>query len=225
MGEVIFKISDNSPSVSMTITNDKNITKQKTVAIEDLKALLVSDYKLATGLLPAGTRYYKGAAAQYSIMIELPAKVRDMTLSTYNASGSKRVNEIIQVPYPTCLFYFSIRANKIVDLRLNSLKYPLQSETDALYCFPFSNVYNDGRICWGSVGLPNVSKPIELIGIINLFLGSQFNGDLAGTNFLAPKGTEIFDFWTLIKHVKTLQEFPAEILKATSTTFKTLCKD
>ncbi|MFA5048330.1 MAG: hypothetical protein WC516_04905 [Patescibacteria group bacterium] len=225
MCELIIKIPEDSPNANLTIVDPNGLIRKKSVDIEDLVATLVSDYKLATGLMPLGTRFYKGSNVNFSMAVEVPAKIRDLTLSKYNSAGTKRINEVIQVPYPTCLFYFSIKDGKIYDLRINALKYPLQSENDGLFCFPFSNVYNDGRVCWGGVSLPKISKPMDLVSVINLFLGSQFNGDLAGSNFVAPKGVDIFDFWTLISHVKTLQEFPIEMLRSNGLTFKQIVKE
>lgn len=225
MGELIIKISEGSPNANITFTDDKGLVKQKSTEIESLISGLVSDYTLTTGLLPLGTRLYKGSNANFGIVIETPAKVRDMTLSKYNSTGSKRINEVIQVPYPVCLFYFNIKDGKMWDTRIHSLKYPIQSENDQLYCFPYSNVYRDGRVCWGEVTIPKIVKPMDLVGVINLFLGSQFNGDLAGGNFTPPKDKNFNDFWSLVNYVKPMQEFPIEVLAASGLTLKQILRE
>lgn len=225
MSEVIIKIPEESLNASMTIIGKDGISKQKSIAIEDLVANLVSDYKLSTGLLPFGARYFKGSAADYTVAVEIPAKVRDMTIFRYNAAGTKKIDEVIQIAYPVCLFYFVIKSYKIHDIRVFALKYPLQTDNDTLFCFPFSNVYGDGRVCWGKVVLPKVSKPMELVGVINLFLSSQFNGDLSGHNFVSPKDKDIYDFWGVINYLKGMEEYPTDTLYASTFKFKTLCKD
>lgn len=225
MGELIIKIADGSPNANLTFIENSGLVKQKSTEINTLISGLVADYELTTGLMPLGTRFYRGSSANFGLVVEIPAKVRDMTLSKYNSAGTKRINEVIQVPYPTCIFYFNIKDGKVWDIRLHSLKYPIQTENDPLFCFPFSNVYQDGRICWGGVALPKISKPMDLVSIINLFLGSQFNGDLAGSNFMSPKDKEIRDFWSLVSYVKPLQDFPMEILRPTGSTFKHILRE
>ena len=225
MSKIVIEIPEDSLNASLTIVGENNLIKKKSIAIEDLVSNLVSDYKLSTGLMPFGTRFFRGSSACYNLAVEIPAKVRDMTLSKYNAAGTKKIAEIIQIAYPTCLFYFTIKNSKIIELRLFALKYPIQTDNDTMFCFPFSNVYKDGRICWGSVALPKIAKPMELVSVINLFLASQFNGDLAGGNFSSPKDKDIYDFWSVINYLKGMQEYPVETLVASSFKFKTLCKE
>ena len=221
MGEVTFRITDEEPSVKVTMVNDK-ITTQKNIHLDDLITELVSDYKISTGLLPQGTRMYKGAGSEYIACVEIAAKVRDFTISRYK-DGNKLTDEIIQIPYPTCLFIFSIHNKIAVEIKLFALKHPLQTEKDKLYCFPFSNVYQDGRICWGQAGVSfKVKKPMEMVGIINQFLGSKFNGDIAQNNVTLTKDCGFTDFWGLIRAVTGKSEFPLEFLKETNQKLKNI---
>ena len=208
MEELIIKIKNDSPSANLTIINN-GLEKKKNISTEDLTSHLVSDYKLNTGLLPTGTRYFSGAKSNYNISIELPAKIRSMKVYS---SGSRK-KEVMEIPFPVCSFNFNIQNYELRDTRIFSMKHPLQTEKDAMYCFPFGNVYGDGRVCWGSVKLSKVSKPMELVSIITLFLGSEFNGDLAN-NFNTKD--KVGNFWELIAHLKDKTEFSLDFLRATN---------
>ena len=222
MSEVTFRITDTNPSVKVTMV-DENITTQKNIHLEELITELVSNYKISTDLLPQGTRLYKGAGSDYVACVEIAAKVRDFTISKYK-DGNKLTDEVIQIPYPTCLFIFFIQNKKVYELKLFALKHPLQTiGKDKLYWFPFSNVYQDGRICWGNAGVSlKVNKPMEMVGIINQFLGSTFNGDVAQNNVKFTKDCGFSDFWGLVKALTGKPEFPLELLKETNQELKNI---
>lgn len=220
MGSLNIKITDDNPNAIVSTRDKDNLEKFKSVPIDELISGLISDHKLSTGLLPNGTRLFSGGGNNYNIHIEMPAKIRDMKIFRLNSDGSKKIHETIQIPYPTCTFSFCVIDKKIHDIRIFSTKHPIQSESDTMFMFPFSNVYADGRVCWGGVKLPGIKTPMELIDVINMFLSSDFNGDLVGTNFVTPKDYNIVDFWTFIKYVQGKKEFPSEILRATGMNFK-----
>jgi hypothetical protein len=225
MDELIIKIPDNSPNANVTIIKN-NISKQKSISIEDLVSNLMSNYKLATGLMPPGTRYYKGSANDYTVCIETANKVRDFSVERWNASGTKKIKEKIQIAYPLCLFVFRVVSNKLHVTKLFSLKYPLQTEQDALYMFPFSNVYcNDGRICWGHIVPPKVNKVMQLCDVINLFFSGEYNGDLAGNNFMPPKNESFYDFWSLLKFLEGKKEYSTEWLKANGSQLRSILSE
>lgn len=228
MGELTIKINNESPNANLTM-EDNGLIKQKSVNIDDLVAVLASNYKVSTGIVPVGTRFFSGSALQYSILVELPAKIRDMAISRLNSDGSKTIKEVIKIAYPTLLFYFSIKNREANKVRIYSLKHPIQSEKDTLYMFPFSNVYHgDAKICWGGVLLPQVKTPLGIVDIINLFLSSNFNGDLSGRNVMPTKDgniNEYSDFWSVIAYLKDKTDFPNEILKTTNINVGTLMKE
>ena len=215
MAELNIKISDSSSNAIITYkSNNSKIENTKSVLIEELISGLLADHSISTGILPNGTKMFSGTSNNYRILIETPPKVRKMKILKLNSDGTKKIKEVIEVPYPICLFDFSIKDCGIYDVRIYSLKNTLQKMDDNIYCFPFSNVYTDGRVCWGGVKLPIINNPIELIGVINTFIESEFKGDLAGTNFLNKvEDTEILDFWMLIKFLTNKNSFPVEVLK------------
>ena len=59
---------------------------------------------------------------------------------------------------------------------------PIYSGKEPIYRAPFSNVYDDGRICWGhnAVQIPQL-KAIQ--GLSTLFFGAPFNTDLDENRF------------------------------------------
>lgn len=209
--DLIIKIPANSPTAQVSFNKD-NLVRQKNIAIDDLVSTLASSYKFSTGVLPFGTRIFSGSSNRYVISIEAQAKIRDLNIRRYKDRNSEG-NEQIQVPFPNCLFTFYIKNKVIYGSWMFALKGNFQIETDKLYMFPFSNVYADGKICWGTVGLPGIDKPSFLSDVIVLFFNSQYNGDMGGA-FVAPKDKpEICDFWSFTKYLADKKEFPTECLR------------
>lgn len=63
------------------------------------------------------------------------------------------------------------------DMKVFAMDGPAISGHEELSRFPFSNIYEDGRICWGSVTLSSPSVQ-AIQGLSTRFLGTLFNLDL-----------------------------------------------
>ncbi len=205
----------------VSIVAPDGISKQKTVSVDDIVANLASSYRFSTGLLPKGTRFFSGSLNDYLICIEMEERVRKM-----RSVGNEERTRMI--PFPKCLFIFFVRSNKIIQTYIHSLKKNLESDKDTLYHFPFGNVYQDGHVCWGGASLMKVNQPMELVGIINIFLDSGFNGDLIEENtYLAPssykKGeSRIRDFWSLLNYLEKRDAYPSSMLKRSECRYKSI---
>ena len=217
--DLIITIPNEGNDANVAITKEDGTIDQKTVSLNDIITNLASSYKFSTGLLPRGTRAFSGSSVTYSIVIEAAARRREIS--------HEDLREV--VPFPHCIFAFYVKNNTISNTRLYCRPQPLESDSDFLYNFPFGNVYhNDGRICWGSVSLPEIRTPMNLIGVVNMFFTSGFNGDLfdPGVSFNHPvytgKERRINSLANLIRYMSKRDVFPADMLIESAKTLNNL---
>lgn len=189
-----------------------NDISTKTIAIADLVAELSHDLEITTGVLPNGTRFYSGTKNVYRIGIQVSAKIRTTEFHLHDLS------QAFTVPFPEMLFVFGIKEKRIIHSMLFACVPPIGRPNDRLYLFPFGNVWEDGRICWGSVQQASIDEPIVLDTMVTRFFGSVFSGHLiSGTNmFYPPQG--VVNLRTLLEHLSGQEHFPDRVLKPSSMT-------
>lgn len=109
----------------------------------------------------------------FKVCIEVPAGIRNITY----------YGDVFFVPFPALLFRLTVREGKVVASKV------VAELNGSCYCYPFGNVYTDGRICWGSTVLPPITCLQDVNQIIQLFFGSETNNDLysAGRNVANKK--------------------------------------
>lgn len=213
--ELTIKINDDAANATVQIKNDENITT-KTVSILDLINKLSKKNRIHSDILPIGTRYFSGSQKDFTIAIEIPPKVRN--ISIYGRSGEV---EKVSVAFPPCLFIVSVVDNSIRSTKMFAVKRQIMTFEDELFMFPLGNIYDDGRICWGSTSIiKKIEKPIEITSEINLFFDSVFNGDLLSYNHTAISIP--FGFNHLIDYLKNCAVFPLEALRNLTTFGKAL---
>lgn len=78
------------------------------------------------------------------------------------------------IPIPALVFRLVFKNGKLVE----DAVYACRPGTDELCIYPFSNVYDDGHICWGSNTLPLIKTIKDVEDIVELFLRSNNNADL-----------------------------------------------
>jgi len=97
--------------------------------------------------------------------------------------------------------FFSIAATKHGDNYIVNTKDTLLSmfigeftPTATLYDFPYGNVYDDGHICWGAIGIGALRfKDYELGAVASMFLSSEFNNDL--TSLIADGRDDVYEVY------------------------------
>lgn len=89
------------------------------------------------------------------------------------------------------------------NINVFALKTPVFTGNETLYRYPYSNVYDDAKICWGEISLQAPSSQ-SIQGLSTLFLGSYFNLDLP--HGLADYPTIGYGRDTMIPHVLTQKE-------------------
>lgn len=216
-------IPNGGTDAHISMTEPNGVAKQKTVSVDDIVSNLASSYRFSSGLVPKGTRFFCGTPTDYLIGIESEARVRRL-----EARGNE--NRDMMIPFPMCLFVFSVRARRIRQTWVLTLKRPLETENDLAYNFPFGNTYSDGHVCWGEARLPEIHQPMELVGIINMFLDSGFNGDLVEDyNYIPPTNYEegehrVECFWSLLRYLEGKDVYPEEMLRENGRTLQQIMR-
>jgi len=73
----------------------------------------------------------------------------------------------------------------ILDSYLYAHENIITGDNDTLYVPPFGNVYPESacRICWGSAGLRELQNLGQALGMLDLFVSSNFNQDLYRSSY------------------------------------------
>lgn len=111
------------------------------------------------------------------------------------------------VPFPNLLLEFEVSHTKVNRSKIYSFVGDAK-EGMQLYRFPFGNVYDDGKICWGNMSLPSVKRLEEIEQLVGMFFSSETNDDLfRGKDFPTQR--------TFIEELKKYDDFPDKYLKST----------
>jgi hypothetical protein len=210
--ELNIKINGTDRYAILSVKDKNNIERKKTVLLEDVVGLLSEQFSFSTDILPRGTRLYCGNKRDYNIIIEMPSMVR---LIMYQRQEDTLV---CKIPFPICLFSFSILDSNIYSSNVYCLKNSINTKMDKLYKFPFGNVYDTNKICWGGNNFDKIEIPQDLFGIINIFYDSKFNGDLFNTSLL-NESLNITNVKDLFLFLKDKEKFPIDVLKSCNKTF------
>lgn len=203
------RISSNSSEVQVSLICPDGAVSQKTISVDDLITQLASSHRISTDILPRGTRFYKGSPSDYYIGVELIPKKRPLQI--------ENIADIKFLPVPRSLFVMHIKNNRAFNTWLYCLIGPLNSWSEPLYGFPYGNVYEDGRICWGDAQIPNITKPMDLLGAFAMFFDSGFNGDLVNDGafvppIVPPDVDPVDNLWDLVRYVENMEEFPEDLM-------------
>jgi hypothetical protein len=211
---LVIKIPNGSSEAHITMIDEAGITSYKTVVMDSLISNLTSSFVISTGLIPNNTRFFSGTTSDYMIGIESPARVRRFLQTSYNTRDD--LPKELKIPFPTCLFIFSIEGSKIVESRVYAVNGPIHKENSLLYRFPFGNTYHNARICWGNAisKMSAINNPMSLVSVIALFYDAPFNGDLFdGQTINTPQDNKkVIDFWSMLVYLNGKETFPQEML-------------
>lgn len=139
-------------------------------------------------------------------------------------SGDDGMN-INKFTAPILVYFVSLTKHSngkyaVNDTLMYALKTPIYTGKEELFEAPFSNIYEQGRICWGhnAISIPTL-KAIQ--GISTLFFGSPFNTDLEGGRFDRFRRTYVDGNASLTLHfqmetdamLKDPEKTPDDVLK------------
>lgn len=105
--------------------------------------------------------------------------------------------------------------DQMVDTKKTKI-YALNSKME-ICAYPYTNVHDDCRICWGSLKIPKVNGLAESTKILDFFLAAENNNDLLNTytkDCLSASCTH-----ALLTKLKNKKEFKDEWLKPLGVTF------
>lgn len=193
--------------VQLLIEEDSGMAEQKTVRLSEFKGILDLSHDSKSDMIPIGALpkgYYDGL---------ITADDKTSFVMTICVASNKRhinyYNELFYIPFPSLMFKFQVKKGHVIVSEVFSLDTDLPSETSKLYHYPFGNVYEDGKICWGS----NVLKPVlykkDLDDLIALFFCSGTNDDLFRSNTFSTQRA-------FLTHLKEKEKFPKKLLAESS---------
>ena len=144
----------------------KKCIRSKVVSLGELLRAIREQRRSASGLLPAGTRFFAGNELDFFIGIEVPPLRK--TITTHHPSSGDMATEC--VPIPPTLFVFEVSDNMIKHSAVYALKGSITSNSNLVYVFPYGNTYADrGAICWGTQeGTHEVEGPLSCTSVVTM---------------------------------------------------------
>lgn len=115
--------------------------------------------------------------------------------------------ECFVIPYPKLLFFFKVRNEKLMESKC----FAEGSRQDMLYSYPFSNVYENGNICWGSNAFNSFPNLESVNYLVQTFFSAPNNNDLWHPERCNGKALSIRQ---LLDDIKDKEKYPDEYLKA-----------
>lgn len=215
---ITIKIDD--LGVNVEIENDGK-KKYKYLSMPKFQQLVLQDYNFSTGLMPVGAVAFSRSGNGERIAIMQPASVQKVSFEIGEENKKPKL-EKFAVPIPPLLWMFGLNLEKkLRDTCVFALKDTLLIESTMLFHVPFSNVNEDGRVCWGHHNV--YDRPFKtLVGLISLtrlFFLQPFNRDLDwGSRGEKSKTLEFF------RQYAKKKKFPLEILRKYKT-FMEVWKD
>jgi hypothetical protein len=79
------------------------------------------------------------------------------------------------VALPELVFFLTISNEEV----RRDEAYVFAAKGDTLYHAPLSNVYSEGKICWGSIKLPKCKNLVDVERVCEIFLSANGNSDLS----------------------------------------------
>lgn len=220
--EILIKLSQTE---GVRVTGENNgSTFSKHISIDALQDIFARNVGFNTGVLPVGCKLYKIVDGRIQLFIETEPEVKTCKYMEYDFELDDYVEEKYVVPTPRCLWCITFDQTedriRYIESSLWATKEPLtHANVDdlMLYRFPFSNVYDSGLVCFGTIpeNVLSILTPSTARLLIDLFWSASFNDDLGGENFYTfndSEGFEIYNALRLFKYLDGETEFPNDIL-------------
>lgn len=208
---ITIRIDDYGVNIEIENNGQK---KFKYLSLPKFQQLVLQDYDFNTGLMPPGTIAFRRNGTEERIAIMQPASIQDVQFEIQEENASP-VIEKFTVPMPPLLWIFGFGLDrKLKDTSVFALKTGLVINSTPLYHVPFSNVNEDGRVCWGHTNEVLNSPFKTLVGLVSLtrlFFRQPFNSDLDnGNGRNESKKSKTLQFFRKYDGKK---KFPFEILR------------
>jgi len=205
----LMRIELNDTGVLVQTQTDDGSVVVKAVKAEDLARAMYGDLKVDTGWMGPNIRRVSEGSGKTVVLVEDPPQVRRV----------QYFDRPYQIPVPRCLFRFTIANGAVVDSRVVATTDPipgaawLPRNDTPVYRFPFPNVYDDTHVCWGRRTVLPAVKPVEVAGLVNMFYGIPFNGDLASVGLpMSWRGESVQGIEWVFQKIRGLPTFPDDLL-------------
>lgn len=164
----------------------------------------------SSGILPTNILYLNPSAEKGTVIWYTKAKQRKL----FFVDGLQIPNGKAYVPS----MIWKASKNSLTVFALACDRRP--TDKTKLYCAPFFNVYEDGKVCMGtvSIGIKKSASVEEFINAWEHYFFNSYFSHLMGKH--KPLKGDCIKVWKDL--VNTDKFFPKEILKATNKTFKNL---
>jgi len=208
---ITIRIDDYGVNIEIENNGQK---KFKYLSLPKFQQLVLQDYDFNTGLMPPGTIAFRRNGTEERIAIMQTASIQDVQFEIQEENANP-VIEKFTVPMPPLLWIFGFGLDrKLKDTSVFALKTGLVIDTTPLFHVPFSNVNEDGRVCWGHTNEVLNSPFKTLVGLVSLtrlFFRQPFNSDLDnGNGRNESKESKTLQFFRKYDGKK---KFPFEILR------------
>lgn len=163
--------------------------------------------------IPPNCRYLQDGVNTV-IAYEIPPLTNDFK---YHRRSTSNITVVKDVPYPRGLTILRLRRSStqyhLHDVYQFALAGPVNNLSAPLYYWPFSNMYEDGRVCIGETRrvFPTLESTAGFPQYIYIGTG---NDDLSAWNrhYKTKSGDEITSALALIKSIEGAPRFPADRL-------------
>ena len=198
--------------VTVEIMEDSGRIQKKCITFESFleilnESIVEDDNSIHIGKLPQG--FYDACISKkydntFTCTIVVPSGV-------YPVQYEK---DVYMLPFPAAVFFFNVLKGSITKSTCYMLKDEVPTNASQLYHYCYSNVYNDGGICWGSNKLPEVKTLYELEAVVNLFYSAPSNNDLFAPDKMLQNCNQYSgNIRGLYMALNGKKEFPMECLK------------
>lgn len=204
------------------IVEDKENDKQKNISYQSLLNALSEEASLNTGILPIlGDNYvaikqYIVVKDKHILIVESSPRQRKIK---YNRTGEQKDHREFVVPFPGLLMCITLKRENDNDFkiikdasRIYALKTPVYNDQTTVYKYPYTNVYDDNRICWGnSLNFlkDNLISVNAVAGLLETFLSADNNEDLYSSSKAPHKGDSAQNMFEAMNKVS---DYPYETL-------------
>lgn len=221
----------------VSLESNRGITKEISISdyVTTLLTLVDLDARNETFQLPFGTfRFGSMSDGGKSLDCYFPETRKTIThTDTYGKDSTVTSHEI---PFPNTILSFTLRENNDTSngkFKVTSVKYFITKDSPTklqdnisfserisslsakgLYLMPFTNFYNDGRMCYGNNTMPILFN-YNLRGLeyyYQVIFSSPFNNDM-GIKANAVKGLSRDSPKKFYESLATFEKFPYECLR------------
>lgn len=211
MSKLHFILDDELPGGVQIEANENGIIKNKTISINDFVRSITSSIDRVLSLdyvLPKNCIRFFCKGDIIGIVFTVDKCIAPAIHKTFEG------NNTFILPYPNLLFitYYNLISCKLTSSKVYALKESSRDNPELFY-FPYGNVYDDGKICYGDNEILLKKQRLDLATkeFVDVFLSSPYNGDLYQLN-----NTAYFcSLADLFKELNNKQKFPEEMLTST----------